>query len=454
MADVNTTGSEVATVSETKAPESTEPAPAPFPENADKDFEQRYINDKWVIRYANGGFAKLEDDEWKYLDEGEGELMQQLWFEQIAAETQIIDGVKHVWDREKQEWQRVQEIDEDFIANYQANYGVDYDYSKIEVKKPDNVKPQEKEKNEQKKDKNKIPQKGWVDNELNTSVYVTNLPPDIDEEEFHEFMIKCGVVQMDPRSNKPKIKLYRNQDGSLKGDGRCTYVKQESVELATTLLHESMFKGSKISVEEAHFEMKGDYDPAKKKRRLTAQQKKRFLDQQNKIFAWTPDKPRSYRPKSDCVVILKGLFTIEEMEANAALMLDLKEELSKSCAKYGPVKKVVVYDNNPEGVASVHFSNTEHSDLAVKSLNNRVVDGRLIQAHLWDGRTKYKVEESEEEAKKRLEKYGQSLEANEESEDTSDEHESDSHEEAEAKTDDDDGEEEREEGQQDVASSQ
>lgn len=36
------------------------------------------------------------------------------------------------WNAAAQEWQRAdQEIDEDFIASYQANYGVPYDYSKF-----------------------------------------------------------------------------------------------------------------------------------------------------------------------------------------------------------------------------------------------------------------------------------------------------------------------------------
>lgn len=56
-------------------------------------------------------------------------------------------------------------------------------------------------------------------------MYVSGLPSDITEEEFVELMGKCGMVMKDPDSMKYKIKLYRDKDGTLKGDGRCCYIK-------------------------------------------------------------------------------------------------------------------------------------------------------------------------------------------------------------------------------------
>lgn len=37
------------------------------------------------------------------------------------------------------------------------------------------------------------------------------------EEKFIKFMTKCGMIDIDVRSNKPKIKLYRDADGNYKG---------------------------------------------------------------------------------------------------------------------------------------------------------------------------------------------------------------------------------------------
>jgi HIV Tat-specific factor 1 len=38
------------------------------------------------------------------------------------------------------------------------------------------------------------------------------------------------------RTNKPKIKVYRDENGVPKGDALCTYVKVESVDLALTII--------------------------------------------------------------------------------------------------------------------------------------------------------------------------------------------------------------------------
>ena len=56
------------------------------------------------------------------------------------------------------------------------------------------------------------------DLEKTTKVYVSNLPGGTTEEEFIEFMSKCGMIDIDVRTNKPKIKLYRDADGDIKGE--------------------------------------------------------------------------------------------------------------------------------------------------------------------------------------------------------------------------------------------
>jgi hypothetical protein len=87
----------------------------------------------------------------------------------------------------------------------------------------------------------------------------------------------------DPRNGKPKVKLYKDEEGNLKGDGVCCYLKVDSVHLALKLLDEMQYdKDHTIHVERAKFEMKGAFDPTRKKTRLTAAQKKRHMERQNK----------------------------------------------------------------------------------------------------------------------------------------------------------------------------
>lgn len=44
----------------------------------------------------------------------------------------------------------------------------------------------------------------------NNWVYVTGLPPDITEDELAQEFAKCGVFRIDPATQKPRIKLYRD----------------------------------------------------------------------------------------------------------------------------------------------------------------------------------------------------------------------------------------------------
>lgn len=88
----------------------------------------------------------------------------------------------------------------------------------------------------------------------------------------------------DPRNGKPKVKLYKTEDGDPKGDGTCCYIKIESVELALQILDGWELNNHKIKVERAKFELKGKFDPTKKKRKLTAAQKKKFFESQQRFF--------------------------------------------------------------------------------------------------------------------------------------------------------------------------
>lgn len=53
----------------------------------------------------------------------------------------------------------------------------------------------------------------------------TGLPPDITKDEFVQVMSKCGIIMRDPQTDEPKIKLYKDKEGNLKGDGLCCYLK-------------------------------------------------------------------------------------------------------------------------------------------------------------------------------------------------------------------------------------
>merc|ERR1712126_324736 len=117
----------------------------------------------------------------------------------------------------------------------------------------------------EKKEVVKSSEPSWfeVEAEKNPKVYVSNLPLDFTEEDFVALMSKCGMVEKDLETQKYKIKLYKDTNGQFKGDGLCTYLKIESVELALNILDGSVVGDETIHVERAKFTLKGEYDPSK-----------------------------------------------------------------------------------------------------------------------------------------------------------------------------------------------
>ncbi|KAF9821299.1 hypothetical protein SFRURICE_005765 [Spodoptera frugiperda] len=327
------------------------------------------------------------------------------------------DGSKFFWDVDKKAW--IPKVDDDFLALYQMSYGfVD---NKAEEK--DKSKVEDKKKEQKKADvaaaagvKRKAePQWFQPSEETNTKVYVSNLPLDLTEEEFVNFMQKCGLVERDPSSQKMKVKLYKDKEQDcFKGDALCTYIKIESVDLALKLLDGSDFKGNKIKVERASFQMKGEYNPALKPKKKKKKELEKIKKMQQKLFDWRPEKFIGERSKHERVVIVKNLFHPTDFDQEVQLILDYQQDLREECGKCGEVRKVVIYDRHPEGVAQITMKEPEMADAVVELINGRWFGKRQITAEIWDGRTKYRIAETDSEISKRINKWDQFLEGKEE----------------------------------------
>jgi len=354
--------------------------------------------------------------------------------------TDTQDGTVYEWDAVKKGW--IPKIDDDFIAMYQANYGftatgehnpnihLDENAGEGEVGKDGEDKTEKdesentdagskaatdsasstkgSEENEDKsnkkgaKRKKEEEKKEWfdIDPKVNNNVYVSGIPPSTTSDEFVELMMKYGII-MEDDEGRLKVKLYKDSNGDLKGDGRCCYLKHESVVLACQMLDESDFNGSKIHVEQAVFQLKGDYNPSLKPKKK--KKKKKKAEDQEKLLDWV-DRPKK-RSKFDRIVILKGMFDHKQFEQDPSLIIELKEDLRTECSKHGEVKKVLVFDRNEDGVASILFAEPEFADACIEALNGRYYAGKTVSAETYDGVTKYDVEETAEEEKKRLDDW-------------------------------------------------
>ena len=57
-----------------------------------------------------------------------------------------------------------------------------------------------------------------------------------------------------------------------------------------------------------------------------------------------PEDDINMANKNSRVVVLKHMFTLQELREDSALLLDLKEDVREECASLGKVTNVVLYD--------------------------------------------------------------------------------------------------------------
>jgi len=250
-----------------------------------------------------------------------------------------------------------------------------------------------------------------IDEEHNTYVYVSGLPTTMTEPEFILLMQKYGIIAKKTSPGNPyNVKLYKEKDGSFKGDALCRYVCKESVSLALDLLDGYQYDEKHlIHCELAKFQLKGSYDPSKKPR-IDPRSKEKHKKAVQKLLSWEPKAPKESRQAR---VILKNMFTPEEIKNEPELLVDIRDDVENECSKISEPKKVEIFENHPEGVISVTFSELHEAEACIRALNNRPYAGRFVSAELWDGKTKYKIREKEEESTSRLEKWKSDIQTSE-----------------------------------------
>ncbi|XP_040179688.1 HIV Tat-specific factor 1 [Rana temporaria] len=328
--------------------------------------------------------------------------------------TDPSDGTEYEWDHDKKAW--FPKITEDFMAIYQANYGFSEDNKEgsessqaapapkeVKTKKAkQESKPQPDPTEPKGKGEKRKADPGWfnVDDGRNTNVYVSGLPLDLTYDEFIEIMSKCGIIMRDLQTEDFKVKLYKDKDGNLKGDGLCCYLKKESVALALKILDDYEIRGYRLHVESAKFQLKGEYDASKKKKKSKDYKKK--LSLQQKQLDWRPEKKLDSRKRHERVIIIRNMFHPTDFEEDPLVLNEIREDLRSECEKFGQVKKVLIFDRHPDGVASVSFKEAEEGDACTLALNGRWFGGRQLLVETWDGVTDYQIEETSREREERL----------------------------------------------------
>jgi HIV Tat-specific factor 1 len=236
---------------------------------------------------------------------------------------------------------------------------------------------------------------------------VTGLPFDVTVEEVAEvFSRKCGVIAEEIDSGKPRIKLYTDDKGVFKGDALIVFFKAPSVDMAIMLLDDTEFRFSngegsgkmRVQAAEASYKKVQNNGEGEAERPKTSMKdKQKIIKKTQKLDArladWSDDEPSTIAEstsKWDKVVILKHMFTLEELAEDPAAILDIKEDIREECSKLGEVTNVVLFDLEVDGVASVRFTTVEAARACIELMDGRSFAGQQVEAYISDGTEQFK----------------------------------------------------------------
>lgn len=252
---------------------------------------------------------------------------------------------------------------------------------------------------------------------------MTSIPLDANEDEIADVFKRYGVLAENIETRKPRIKMYPDEKtGKFKGEALVVYFRPESVGLAIQMLDDVDFRPGqqgpegKMTVMPADLSFKkhkdenpaaagadtagtdnnteGNNDAESEKRkkapkkidRRQAAQLRQELN--NKLADWSDDEPQALTETSerfDKVVVLRHMFTLEELATDPDAAQDIEDDIRGECEKLGPVRKVFVFDGEPDGVVTVRFDNSTAANACVRSMDGRHFGGQQVKATISDG---------------------------------------------------------------------
>jgi HIV Tat-specific factor 1 len=242
---------------------------------------------------------------------------------------------------------------------------------------------------------------------------VTGLPLDATVDEVHElFSRKGGVIAEEIDSGKPRIKMYNDESGQFKGDALVVFFKPQSVDMAIMLLDDTEFRFTSSGVSSGKMRVqpadssykKTQYDQEGEaqngvgpKQQKSGKDRQKIIRKTQKLDAkladWDDDDPypthQTIKSKWEKMVILRHMFTLDELEEDPAALLDIKEDIREECSKLGTVTNVVLYDKERDGIVSVKFRDAEAAEQCIRLMHGRSFDGRTVEAYIPDARPRF-----------------------------------------------------------------
>ena len=315
--------------------------------------------------------------------------------------------------------------------SFKGDDGVSYvfkdgDWVPGEASEDDEEEVPEKEPEKQPKKKKRKKKAGWDAKTTKCWIYVTGLPPDATADELAEHFGKCGAIARD-LENAPKIKLYKDDAGALKGDASLCYANASSVDVACSILDGGSLRFDvPLRVTKADFGSAryGAFDQSKVKK-VNPQKAHVARRAQRQAQNWSYDVDSGASPENAMrIVVVESCFSIDDAPPVEVLdegksKYDLfaesvqKELLALLEGGGAPLDRAVVHRH---GVVVFKFKEPSDAQKSVKVWDSAEFRGRKLKAAFWDGVTDYTrvAKEAEEKAEggeeKRIDAFGDWLE--------------------------------------------
>ncbi|KAK3056235.1 hypothetical protein LTR09_002742 [Extremus antarcticus] len=360
---------------------------------------------------------------------------QRISLDKVTSTYRLEDEIGEEWEwlDNVQKW--VPTLDEAMMAKQQEAYrvdGVNEDEPAVDLKKRKAADVEETP-GQSKKQKAEAARPERKSN----AVYVTSLPDDATVDELKGVFSRYGgVIAESADTGEPRIKIYVDDDGQPKGDALVVFFRPESVQLAIDMLDETEFRPGersdkgpmRVTVADQSYKQQKDQplksDQAKKKGTGANKDRDKIIKKNQELNSrladWDDDDPQALPDTSsrwDKVVVLKHMFTPEELKADPVAVLDIKEDVREEAEKLGEVTNVVLYDKEEDGTVTVRFSDATAAKACVKVFNGRNFDERTVLAYIFDGKEKFhkskKPEDRGEDEAKRREGFSAFIEGKE-----------------------------------------
>ncbi|KRX03910.1 hypothetical protein PPERSA_12115 [Pseudocohnilembus persalinus] len=343
---------------------------------------------------------QLENDPEKFLETTVQNLIKSKFYQKENGKWMIFNDENQEWkEQDNEPIEEIKKMEETLMKDLKEKLDENQKNAKKPQKKDltglsaEEIKKIEKNRKKSKKQAEKRKQK-LRELKANSYIYIQGLPEDIDQDALIEFFGKAGIIKEDIQTNQKKVKIYKDEQGKVKGDATIGYEMEESVQLAIEMLDGRFIDDKhKIKVQRAHF----DFKKHKNEENGSLNQKREPPQKLDKIALMKlnqkKQKQQGWEEDDQIVgfrqVIIKNMFTLEEAKQEENFFQYLEEDLIEELQKIGVVQKLKIFENNNEGVVQIKFELPAQAEKCIEIMHNRFFDQKQLICEYWDGVTDY-----------------------------------------------------------------